>query len=201
MTTDVDPVDPVDPIDPVVEVVDGVLVVGGEAVAVAYAETTIATAVSMLHGRVLELGLGMGQTRDALLEAGVQSVATVEVSGAVVDHYEGDTDGVVQAEATAYLQAATPGSWDSALVDLPAEDVASPAFHAALKTALPALGTRVVVISAAPALALPGFALGLVTPTEDGLWVLTFDRFDPDAGIGERNPHGDNYLPGYGWQT
>lgn len=184
--------------------VAGNLTLGGETIAVPYAAATIERAVSMVHGRVLELGLGLGQTRDALLAADhVAEVTTVEQSVAVADLYVeggGDADTVVEEGATSAL--ALPGEYDSALVDLdPAPTVGEPEFQAALKAKLSALGARVVVITEDRTARLSGFELGLEERTEDGRWLLVFDRFEPEAGIGVRNPHGENYVPGYGWSS
>jgi len=182
----------------------GHLVNGGDVLAVRYVDETIARAVACLHGRVLEVGLGLGQTRDALLAAEhVQDLETVESEKEVIEIYAGDLDGVTRADIRDLLPAAVAegtAAWDSALIDLdPTDVVGDPAFQANLAAALPRMCARVVVITENRETEVAGFRRGSVEPTADGRYVLLFDRFDPAAGVGEASPHGSHYHPGYGW--
>lgn len=181
----------------------------GEVIAVAHPDTVIERAVSCLWGRVLEGGLGLGRTRDALLQAQhVAELMTVENDDAVVSKYESDSEApsVVVADLRDVMaEKATNAAkgdreFDCAFFDLdPSPILSERDVVESLKAMFDRAGDRVVVVTEDRSFEIPGFARH-VERTENGFFLMLFDRFDPDAGIGVRNPHGAHFVPGYGWQ-
>lgn len=181
----------------------GLMTRADEVIAYRRAPEDVARAASCVHGRVLEGGLGFGGTRDALIARdNVELVETVEIDQGVIAQYQGDPTDLVQADIRDVVaaQAASPGGYDSALFDVPDELLGERKFQIDLKTAFPRAGQRVAMICEESELELEGFVRGLTEPLIAGGYLHLFDRFEPEAGVGVRNPHGDVYVPGYGWQ-
>lgn len=196
----------------------GNLVLNGTVVALAHSPETIERATRCVSGRVLEGGLGLGQTRQALLAASaVLSVETVEIEPAVAGWDGAGARDVVDVEAETKPQFLVTGDvravvatavglddrrWDSALIDLGEDTDAyeDPQFLADLKVLFPNFGARIVMIRQRNDVAIPGFVLAAAEQQEDLSYVLVFDRYDPAEGVGTLDTRGSMYLPGFGWQ-
>jgi spermidine synthase len=190
----------------------GVMLLDGDVIAMPYAESTCLRAASCVSGRVLEGGLGLGQTRAALTAAiAVASVETVEIQPAVIAEMstsvltqEGGE--VVQGDVRAVVaEAAANGDrrWDSVLLDLGEETGVydDPDFHADLRVLFQDFGARLVMVRQTNKAILPGWRLASVEQQEDLSYILIFDRYEPEQGIGTEDTRGLVNIAGYGWKN
>ena len=91
--------------------------------------------------------------------------------------------------------------WTMGVFDLTVKDLSTDStFLSKINTLWPNITGRIVVLSESPELTLTGWT-ALAPTLIDGTYVYIFDRFDPDNSIGEAEPFGRVYDPGFGWQA
>lgn len=169
-------------------------------------------AAEYAHGRVLELGLGYGFTRERLLASRrVASLRTVEGDPEVKAIFdsgrepaEGEQEVVVSDARAELRRAARAGeSFDSMVMDLGDETamLGDTKVLDDLRAVLPALGARLVILTSSHPGVIPGFKAGSVDSYEWGVTVI-YSRWDPMSGLGEEVPV---HIPGRGfarpWET
>ena len=92
-------------------------------------------------------------------------------------------------------------NWTMGVFDFTVQDLSTDAaFLDKTHTLWPDITGRIVVLSESPDLVLAGW-FALPPTLIDGTYIYVFDRFDPDNGIGEAEPFGRVYNPGFGWQA
>jgi len=183
---------------------------------VKHSEACVARVLELAYGTVFQSGVGTGELRDALKAAAggdlvVLAFAQDESADVIAlydESFPGDAGNVEEEETVVALdnQITPPDPmepffpWTMGVFDLCVNDLSEDSdFIDNLKTLWPDAGGRVIVLSEQADLALAGFAT-LGPELIDGTYLYLFDRFDPDDAIGEANPHGSVYEPGYGWQ-
>lgn len=156
---------------------------------------------SCVHGRVLEGGLGWGRTNDALRFLKRDPV-TVEIDRRLIDlHGAVALKGrdVIEGDVRDVIESWKDDKPDSCLLDVPDEVLRDPRLHDGLRKMFDRAGDRVAVIADDVTIRFPGFHCAH-EELPGGRFLLLFDRFEPEAGLGVLNPHGDIYVPGFGWK-
>lgn len=182
----------------------------GETISSALDREIQEAAAKYVWGRVLEIGLGNGLARAAIIATGYATkVHTIESRGDLIDLWTAQSgasnlpSSTIDADLTLDegdgLDAiTTPGMHvDSLFLDVAGAEL-DPDWIDAIHITLADAGARVVVISTDPEYAMPGFAgYRMEGPGPGGAYAWVLDRYDPDNGVGTART--EVWVPGQGF--